>query len=87
MFCLRFQEKYNAERFLQISTDEVYGSLGAEGLFTEATPLSPNSPYSSSKAASDMMCQAFYHTYGMPILLPDVQIIMVHINSRKNLFL
>ncbi|MDP3684245.1 MAG: GDP-mannose 4,6-dehydratase, partial [Ignavibacteria bacterium] len=57
------------EKFLQVSTDEVYGSLGAEGLFTESTPLSPNSPYSSSKAGADMMALAFYHTYGMPIVL------------------
>jgi len=66
---LEVSRKYNAERFLQISTDEVYGSLGVEGLFTESTSLSPNSPYSSSKAAADMMCQAFYHTYGMPVLI------------------
>jgi dTDP-glucose 4,6-dehydratase len=66
---LEVSRKNNAERFLQISTDEVYGSLGSEGSFTETTPLSPNSPYSSSKAAADMMCQAFYHTYGMPVLI------------------
>ena len=66
---LEVSRKYDAERFLQISTDEVYGSLGTEGLFTETTPLSPNSPYSSSKAAADMMVQAFYHTYGLPVLI------------------
>ena len=66
---LEVSRKYEAERFLQISTDEVYGSLGTEGLFTETTPLSPNSPYSSSKAAADMMVQAFYHTYGLPVLI------------------
>ncbi|KAB2907970.1 MAG: dTDP-glucose 4,6-dehydratase [Ignavibacteriales bacterium] len=60
--------RFETERFLQVSTDEVYGSLGATGLFTESTPLSPNSPYSSSKAAADMMVQAFHHTYGMPVL-------------------
>jgi len=54
---------------LQISTDEVYGSLGSEGSFTEKTQLSPNSPYSSSKAAADMMVLAFYQTYGLPVLL------------------
>jgi dTDP-glucose 4,6-dehydratase len=61
--------KFNIEKFLQISTDEVYGSLGSEGLFTELTPLSPNSPYSSSKAAADMMALAFYHTYGLPVVI------------------
>lgn len=66
---LEVARKFEVERFLQISTDEVYGSLGGEGLFTEETPLSPNSPYSSSKAASDMMVMAFYHTYGMPVLI------------------
>ena len=66
---LEVSRKYDAERFLQISTDEVYGSLGTEGLFTETTPVSPNSPYSSSKAAADMMVQAFYHTYGLPVLI------------------
>ncbi len=66
---LEVSRKYEVERFLQISTDEVYGSLGTEGSFTETTPLSPNSPYSSSKAASDMMALAFYHTYGLPVLI------------------
>ena len=53
------------ERFLQISTDEVYGSLGPEGKFTEQTPLSPNSPYSASKAAADHLVKAFGHTWGV----------------------
>ncbi len=53
------------ERFVQISTDEVYGSLGPEGKFTEATPLSPNSPYSASKASADMLVQAFGHSWGL----------------------
>jgi dTDP-glucose 4,6-dehydratase len=53
------------ERFIQISTDEVYGSLGPEGKFTEQTPLSPNSPYSSSKAAADHLVKAFGHTWGV----------------------
>lgn len=66
---LEISRKYEVERFLQISTDEVYGSLGPDGKFTETTPLSPNSPYSSSKAAADMMALAFYHTYGMPVLI------------------
>lgn len=55
-------------RFLHVSTDEVYGSLGAEGLFTETTPYAPNSPYSASKAASDHLVRAFHHTYGLPVL-------------------
>lgn len=53
------------ERFVQISTDEVYGSLGPEGKFTETTPLSPNSPYSASKASADMLVQAFGHSWGL----------------------
>jgi dTDP-glucose 4,6-dehydratase len=53
------------ERFLQVSTDEVYGSLGPEGYFTEKTPLSPNSPYSASKASADMLVQAFGHSWGL----------------------
>jgi dTDP-glucose 4,6-dehydratase len=65
---LETARRFEVERFLQVSTDEVYGSLGATGFFTEKTPISPNSPYSSSKAAADMMVQAFYHTYGMPVL-------------------
>ncbi|MCA0387157.1 MAG: dTDP-glucose 4,6-dehydratase [Bacteroidetes bacterium] len=65
---LETARRFEVERFLQVSTDEVYGSLGATGYFTETTPISPNSPYSSSKAAADMMVQAFYHTYGMPVL-------------------
>ncbi|TAN08368.1 MAG: dTDP-glucose 4,6-dehydratase [Rhodanobacteraceae bacterium] len=55
-------------RFLHVSTDEVYGSLGATGKFTEATPYAPNSPYSASKAASDHLVRAFHHTYGLPVL-------------------
>lgn len=65
---LETARRFEVEKFLQVSTDEVYGSLGAEGLFTETTPLSPNSPYSSSKAAADMMVSAFFHTYGMPVV-------------------
>ncbi len=55
-------------RFLHVSTDEVYGSLGETGKFTETTPYAPNSPYSASKAASDHLVRAWYHTYGMPVL-------------------
>jgi dTDP-glucose 4,6-dehydratase len=55
-------------RFLHVSTDEVYGSLGETGRFTEQTPYAPNSPYSASKAASDHLVRAFHHTYGLPTL-------------------
>jgi len=57
-----------AFRFLHVSTDEVYGSLGAEGKFRETTPYAPNSPYSASKAASDHLVRAYHHTYGLPTL-------------------
>ena len=55
--------------FLQVSTDEVYGSLGPTGLFTEATPVQPNSPYSASKAAADLLVAAYHHTYGLPVMI------------------
>lgn len=55
-------------RLLHVSTDEVYGSLGATGKFTESTPYAPNSPYSASKAASDHLVRAYHHTYGLPVL-------------------
>ncbi|MFC3816450.1 dTDP-glucose 4,6-dehydratase [Lysobacter sp. GCM10012299] len=55
-------------RFLHVSTDEVYGTLGETGKFTELTPFAPNSPYSASKAASDHLVRAFHHTYGLPVL-------------------
>jgi dTDP-glucose 4,6-dehydratase len=58
----------DAFRFLHVSTDEVYGSLGDTGKFTEETAFAPNSPYSASKAASDHLVRAFHHTYGLPIL-------------------
>ena len=57
-----------AFRFLHVSTDEVYGSLGETGQFTETTAYAPNSPYSASKAASDHLVRAFHHTYGLPVL-------------------
>lgn len=58
-------------RFHHVSTDEVYGSLGPEGLFTERTPYAPNSPYSASKAASDMLVRAYHHTYGLPVVVTN----------------
>lgn len=66
---LEAAKRFNVERFLQISTDEVYGSLGPTGLFSEKTPIAPNSPYSASKASSDMMTMAFNHTYGLPTVI------------------
>ncbi|MBU4535573.1 MAG: dTDP-glucose 4,6-dehydratase [Euryarchaeota archaeon] len=59
--------KANVKRFLQVSTDEVYGSLGKTGYFTESTPLAPNSPYASSKAGADLMVRAYYETFGLPV--------------------
>ena len=56
-------------RFLHVSTDEVYGSLGAEGVFTDTTPYQPNSPYSASKAASDHFARAWHRTFGLPVLI------------------
>jgi len=65
------EDRQGAFRFLHVSTDEVYGSLGSTGLFTETTPYSPNSPYSASKAASDHFVRAYLHTYGLPILITN----------------
>lgn len=62
------KERQDAFRFLHVSTDEVYGTLGETGKFTETTPYAPNSPYSASKAASDHLVRAFHHTYGLPVL-------------------
>ena len=62
-------KNFKIEKFIQISTDEVYGSLGAEGLFEEITPLHPNSPYAASKASADMIAQAFHHTYNVPVII------------------
>jgi dTDP-glucose 4,6-dehydratase len=58
-------------RFHHVSTDEVYGSLGATGLFTETTPYAPNSPYSASKASSDLLVRAYHHTYGLPAVITN----------------
>ena len=57
------------ERFIQVSTDEVYGSLGPNGKFTEETPLHPNSPYAASKAAADLIALAYHHTFGLPVII------------------
>jgi dTDP-glucose 4,6-dehydratase len=72
--CLKaWEEKGNPEsfRFLHISTDEVYGSLGPEGCFTESTPYDPSSPYSASKAASDHFVRAYFRTYGLPTIITN----------------
>ena len=61
--------KHSIKRFLQVSTDEVYGSLGAEGLFTEDTPLAPNSPYSASKAAADLLVRSYVKTFDLPAII------------------
>ena len=61
--------KRGVQRFIQISTDEVYGSLGKEGKFIESTPLAPNSPYSASKTSADILAMAYYKTYGTPVLI------------------
>lgn len=58
-------------RFLHVSTDEVYGSLGDKGLFNEETPYAPNSPYSASKASSDQLARAWMHTYGLPVIITN----------------
>ena len=61
-------DNFNGKRFHHVSTDEVYGSLGPTGLFTETTSYSPNSPYSASKASSDFLVRAYHHTYGLPVV-------------------
>lgn len=64
----QIKEEFKHARFLHVSTDEVYGTLGEEGFFTEETPYAPNSPYSASKASSDMLVRSYFHTYGLPVL-------------------
>jgi dTDP-glucose 4,6-dehydratase len=64
-------ESKGEHRFHHVSTDEVYGSLGATGLFTETTPYAPNSPYSASKASSDMLVRAYHHTYGLATVITN----------------
>lgn len=66
---LEAARRHGIARFLQVSTDEVYGSLGATGYFTEKTPLAPNSPYSASKAGADLFVRAYYETYGLPVVI------------------
>ncbi|MGE6513588.1 dTDP-glucose 4,6-dehydratase [Lysinibacillus sphaericus] len=63
-----YKEQFKESRFHHISTDEVYGTLGDKGFFTEQTPYAPNSPYSASKASSDMLVRSYYHTYGLNVV-------------------
>ena len=64
---LNVAKEMGIEKYLQVSTDEVYGSLGAEGYFTEETPLAPNSPYSASKTGADLLVRSYYETYGINV--------------------
>lgn len=66
---LTWAKEYKIKRYVQVSTDEVYGTLGATGYFTETTPLAPNSPYSASKASADMLVRAYFETYKFPALI------------------
>lgn len=61
--------EFGVPRYLQVSTDEVYGSLGETGAFTESTPLAPNSPYAASKASADLLVRSYFHTFGLPALV------------------
>ncbi len=65
---LQAAKEFKTEKYLQVSTDEVYGTLSKTGYFMETTPLAPNSPYSASKASADMLVRAYHETYGMPTL-------------------
>ncbi len=61
--------EHGVHRFVQISTDEVYGSLDSEGVFHEESPISPNNPYAATKAAAELLCRAYYRTYGVPVII------------------
>lgn len=61
--------KNKTERYIQISTDEVYGSLGSSGMFTESSPIAPNSPYAASKASADLLVRSYFHTHGFPAIV------------------
>lgn len=66
-----WKDNYEGKKFYHVSTDEVYGSLGEEGFFTETTPYDPRSPYSASKASSDHFVMAYHHTYGLPVVMSN----------------
>ncbi|NLW56198.1 MAG: dTDP-glucose 4,6-dehydratase [Firmicutes bacterium] len=92
---LTLAREYEVPKFIQISTDEVYGTLGPTGQFTEESPLAPNSPYAASKAGADLLARAFYITYGLPVVItrcsnnygpyqfPEKLIPLVLINALK----
>lgn len=69
--CKKYWKNFSGKRFYHVSTDEVYGSLGETGFFTETTPYDPRSPYSASKASSDHLVMAYHHTYGLPVVLSN----------------
>jgi len=64
-------DRFDATRFVHVSTDEVYGALGETGAFTEQTPYAPNSPYAASKAASDLLARSYFQTYGLPVVITN----------------
>ncbi|MDR1418249.1 MAG: dTDP-glucose 4,6-dehydratase [Endomicrobium sp.] len=66
---LQMAKDFGVDRYLQVSTDEVYGTLGSQGYFYETTPLAPNSPYSASKASADMLARSYFETYKLPVLI------------------
>ena len=68
---LEAARKFKTRRFLHVSTDEVYGTLGPDGLFSEETPYAPNSPYAASKASADHLVRAYFHTYKLPVLITN----------------
>jgi dTDP-glucose 4,6-dehydratase len=67
----KLRDEYKNSKFLHVSTDEVYGTLGKTGYFTEETPYAPNSPYSASKASSDMIARSYFYTFGLPIVISN----------------
>lgn len=67
----QIKEEFKNAKFIHISTDEVFGSLGEEGYFTESSPYQPNSPYSASKASSDHLVRSYFHTYGLPVMITN----------------
>jgi dTDP-glucose 4,6-dehydratase len=66
-----WDERFDATRFVHVSTDEVYGALGETGAFTEQTPYAPNSPYAASKAASDLLARSYFKTHGLPVVITN----------------
>ncbi len=66
---LEFAKKYGVKKFVQVSTDEVYGTLGRDGVFTETSQINPSNPYSASKASADLLCLSYYKTYKFPVVI------------------